>query len=94
MASRGAVRTPLPKRSTKRAARTWPQDPDSASSGRLAADTPYPRTISSLRRRKRSASHPEPNFTVLAVVSAIPSISPMTALSTPSTADRKSGTSG
>ena len=42
MASRGAVRTPLPKRSTNRTASTCPQVPGQRQTERLIAEMPYP----------------------------------------------------
>ena len=92
MASRGAVRTPFPNLSTKRAPSTCPQPPASASSGRDSVEIPYPKIIRGLRRPSLSLSHPAAILTRLAVDSAMPSISPMIALSTCSTEDRKMGT--
>ena len=93
MASRGAVRTPFPNRSTKRDPNTIPQPPARASKGRLSVDIPYPNSISGLRRPRRSLIHPATIFSRLAVVSAIPSISPMMSVLTPSTLAKKMGIS-
>src|SRR5512133_121047 len=54
-------------------------------------DREYPATVSHLRLPNLSDNMPDAIFVRLAVVSATPSISPMTAVRTPSTLARKNG---
>ncbi len=93
MASRGAVLTPLPNRSTNREPSTIPHPPARANNGRLSVDTLYPKTMRGLRFPSLSLSQPAPILSRLAVVSAMPSMRPMSDLLTPSTEDRNTGTS-
>src|SRR5829696_8163806 len=90
-ASRGAVRTPFPIRSATRTPNTHPHVPAKYKNGLLNAEREYPITVNGLRLPSLSESAPKTIFNRLAVVSAIPSIKPMTAVRTPRIFARKNG---
>ena len=90
-ASRGAVRTPFPIRSATRTPSTQPQALAKYRNGFVNAERAYPTTANGLRLPKRSESAPKRIFNKLAVVSAMPSIKPMTAVRTPRMLARKNG---
>src|SRR5450756_700604 len=94
IASLGAVRTPLPKRSMNLEPNTCCQLTARAARGLLKVDIPYPTAMSHLRFPILSENHPEKTLSRLAVDSAMPSMRPMTDLFTPRTLARKRGTRG
>src|SRR4030042_4095095 len=85
MASRGAVRTPLPNLSMNRDPRICCQPVARETIGLLKVDILYPAAISHFRLPILSENHPENTFSKLAVDSAMPSISPIIDLFTPRT---------
>ena len=93
-ASLGALRIPLPKRSIKREAKTWPQFGAVATKGRLKVEIPYPMAMSHLRWPRRSESQPEKTFNRLAVLSAIPSIRPIMDFRNPQYGRQEQGNQG
>ncbi len=82
---------PFPTLSAQRIPATNFQEFANQKKGFDKADKPYPKTASHLRLPIRSEIHPEKTFNTLAVASAIPSISPMILVLTPSTLDRNRG---
>src|SRR5688572_11708119 len=90
-ASRGAVRTPLPIRSATRTPSTQPHALAKYKSGLASAESAYPITANGLRFPKRSDVAPKKILSKLAVVSATPSINPITAVRTPRIFARKNG---
>ena len=90
-ASRGAVRMPLPARSTKRTPSTACQVLATAKKGLAAVERPYPATVSHLRCPIRSDQRPDSILSRLDVVSATPSMRPTVTVRTPSALARNKG---
>jgi hypothetical protein len=84
----------LPKRSSTRAPSTSGHPAASASSGFVAAASPYPKITIGRRTPVRSESQPENPFKTLAVASASPSITPTIAIGAPSACVRNNGMRG
>ena len=76
-----------------RAASTQAAEFASANNGFATVASEYPKTTSGLRPAARSLSTPEKTFTIDAVPSAMPSMSPNVTVLAPRTETRKTGSS-